>query len=103
MTDSYTPPPPPPPSGGGGPDPVPKDPIVILVLNLIVAGAGSMVLGQKVKGIVAIVLWLICVPLTCGTMSLVLGVILAVDGYLQAVQLRAGHPIGEWTFFNGHQ
>jgi hypothetical protein len=27
----------------------------------------------------------------------------AVDGYLQAMQLKAGHPLGQWTFFNDHR
>ena len=98
MEDSYTPPPPPLPQGGGGS----KDPILVLVLNLLVAGVGSIVLGQKVKGIVGIVIWLVAIPVTCGTLSLAVGIVLAIDAYLQAQPLRAGYPIGDGTFFNGH-
>ena len=62
---SYTPPPPPPPPTGGTPAPAgsggdivypqqpPKDPILIMVLNLFVAGCvGYFMIGQKNKGIV---------------------------------------------------
>ena len=110
---SYTPPPPPPPSsptgptgGGGGlvyPQQPPKDPILVMVLNLlVVGGVGYIIIGQKTKGIVAIVLW--CLGLfTCGIGSGIVAVAAAVDGYLQAQQLQAGHPVGEWTFFNDHR
>ena len=27
----------------------------------------------------------------------------AIDGYLQAMQLQAGHPSAQWTFFNDHR
>ena len=114
---SYTPPPPPPPStGGGGPsNPIgggdlvypttpPKDPILILVLNLIVAGGlGYLILGQKNKGIVAIAVWIIIAIPTCFAASFILGIVTAIDGYFQAQHLQAGHPVGQWTFFNDHR
>ena len=114
MTDMHTPPPPPPPpvtpgGGLGGGDLVypatpPKDPILVLVLNLIVAGGvGYIILGQKTKGIVAIVAWLILLVVTCGVGSGLVGLVAAIDGYLQAQQLQAGHPVGQWTFFNDHR
>ena len=66
---SYTPPPPPPPpptapgGGGGGqlvyPSTPPKDPILILILNLLIGGVGYLIMGQKTKGIVAIVVWVL--------------------------------------------
>lgn len=107
---SYTPPPPPPtaPTGGGGGDLVypttpPKDPILVLVLNLLVAGGvGYIIMGQKTKGIVAIVVWVVGWAL-CGIPSGIVSVLGAIDGYLQAQQLQQGHPVGQWTWFNDHR
>lgn len=109
---SYTPPPPPPPTGpagpggGGGliyPTQPPKDPIVVMILNLLVAGGvGYIIMGQKTKGIVAIVVW--CVGLfLCGIPSALVSIVCAIDGYLQAQQLQQGYPVGEWTWFNDHR
>jgi hypothetical protein len=110
MSTNYTPPPPPPsPVTGGGGDLVhpanpPKDPVLVLLLNLFLfGGVGYLVMGQKTKGIVAIVTALIIAIPTCGTGSLAVGVLGAVDGYMQAMQLKAGHPVGQWTFFNDHR
>lgn len=108
---SYTPPPPPPsgPVGSGGseelvyPTQPPKDPIIVLVLNLLVAGGvGYIIMGQKTKGIVAIVVWLVGL-VACGIPSGLVAILAAVDGYLQAQQLQQGHPIGQWTWFNDHR
>lgn len=107
----YTPPPPPTPpttGGTGGGDLVypttpPKDPILILVLNLLLlGGVGYIVMGQKTKGIVAMVAWVVLTVVTCGIGS-VIAVVTAIDGYLQAQQLQQGHPVGQWTFFNDHR
>jgi hypothetical protein len=110
---SYTPPPPPPPvSGGGGtgpgdivyPSTPPKDPVVVLLLNLFLfGGVGYLIMGQKTKGIVAIIVSLVIAIPTCGAGSLAIGALGAVDGYLQAQQLKAGYPVGQWTFFNDHR
>ena len=111
---SYTPPPPPPVTPGGGPvgggagDLVyptnpPKDPILVLVLNLLVAGGvGYIIMGQKTKGIVAIVVWLVGWA-ACGIPSGLVAVLGAIDGYLQAQQLQQGHPVGQWTWFSDHR
>jgi len=108
---SYTPPPPPPPGGpapggGGGliyPTTPPKDPILVMVLNLLVAGGvGYIIMGQKTKGIVAIVVWMVGL-VACGIPSGIVAIIGAIDGYLQAQQLQQGHPVGEWTFFSDHR
>ena len=114
---SYTPPPPPPPAppsggsptggpGGGGlvyPTTPPKDPILVLVLNLLVAGGvGYIIMGQKTKGIVAIVIWLLG-WVACGIPSGIVAVLAAIDGYLQAQQLQQGKPVGEWTWFSDHR
>jgi hypothetical protein len=111
---SYTPPPPPPPTSGGGlgggggalvyPTTPPKDPILVLVLNLLLlGGVGYIILGQKMKGIVAIVIYVIVAIPTCGTASLLIALVAAIDGYLQAQQLQQGHPVAEWSFFNDHR
>src|SRR5881227_811331 len=91
-----TPPPPPPPAlaAGGGdlvyPQQPPKDPILILVLNLFVAGCvGYFMIGQKNKGIVAVIAWVVgLVPPLCGTLSGLICVVAAIDGYLQAQHLQ---------------
>lgn len=109
MTEIPPPPPSPvpPPSGGGDlvyPANPPKDPIIVLILNLLLLGGiGYIILGQKTKGIVAIVVWLVIALPTCGAGSGLLAVFTAIDGYLQAQQLQAGHPVGQWTFFKDHR
>jgi hypothetical protein len=110
---SYTPPPPPPPGGGsapsGGGDLIqpatpPKDPILVLVLNLLLFGCvGYFIMGQKMKGIVAIAADVVIGIPTCGAGVGLIAVFGAIDGYLQAQQLQAGHPVGQWTFFNDHK
>lgn len=101
--------PPPPPTGGPGggeiiyPQQPPKDPILILVLNLLLGGCvGYFMIQQKWKAIIALVLWILGIPFTCGTLSGLVGIVAGIDGYLQAQQLQAGHPIGPWTFFQQH-
>jgi len=100
---------PPSPAGAGQeiiyPSQPPKDPILICVLNLLVlGGVGYIIMGQKMKGIIAIVAWLILlVPPSCGTLSGVVAVVAAIDGYLQAQQLQQGKPIGQWTWFQNHK
>lgn len=111
---SYTPPPPPPPTGGapvapsGGalvyPTQPPKDPVLIAVLNAVVAGClGYFMIGQKMKGIVAVIAWILGLFFTCGTVSGLVSVVAAIDGYMQAQHLKAGTPVAEWTFFDQHR
>ena len=105
---SYTPPPTP--TGGtpkGGeivyPQQPPKDPILILVLNLLLfGGVGYFIIGQKMKGIAAIVLWVLGLA-TCGIGSGIVAIVGAIDGWMQAQQLQAGHPVAQWTFFQDHR
>jgi hypothetical protein len=105
---SYTPPPPAGGGTGGGGDLVyptqpPKDPILVLVLNLLLlGGVGYIIMGQKTKGIVAIVAWVLGLA-TCGVVSGLVGIFGAVDGYMQAQQLQQGHPVGQWTWFQDHR
>jgi TM2 domain-containing membrane protein YozV len=110
---SFTPPPPPPPVPTGGapsggdlvyPQQPPKDPILILILNLLLFGCvGYFIIGQKMKAIVALVIFIVGIPFTCGILSTLSCIAAAVDGYLQAQQLQAGHPVAQWTFFNDHR
>ena len=98
----------PPAPGKGGqiiqPQQPPKDPIIILVLNLIVAGClGYFMIGQKMKGIIALIAWLVLIIPTCGAGSGLIAVVAAIDGFMQATALKEGHPIAEWTFFNDHR
>ncbi|HUP46429.1 MAG TPA: hypothetical protein VM779_13070 [Thermoanaerobaculia bacterium] len=111
---SFTPPPQPPPppagpTGGGGsgtklvyPSTPPKDPILVLVLNLLIGGVGYLIMGQQTKGIVAIVVWVLG-WMACGIPSAVVAVVAAIDGFLQAQQLQQGKPVGEWTWFSDHR
>lgn len=75
------------------------------MLNLLVAGGvGYFFIGQKNKGIVAIIAWvLLLLPPSCGTLSGLIALVTAIDGYLQAQHLREGHPVGQWTFFQDHR
>lgn len=100
---------PPTPGGAKGGDLIypsqpPKDPILICVLNLLLlGGVGYIVMGQKTKGIVAIIAWVVLlVPPSCGTLSAVVAVLAAVDGYLQAQLLQQGKTLGQWTWFQNH-
>src|SRR5436853_7865862 len=70
---------PPPTPGKGGelvyPQQPPKDPILILVLNLLVAGClGYFMIGQKMKGIVSLIAVLVLAIPTCGAGSLLVSV-----------------------------
>src|SRR5438309_2865613 len=101
MTSS-TPTPPPTTEKGGEifyPQQPPKDPILILVLNLLLfGGVGYFIIGQKLKGISAIVLWALGL-FTCGIGSAIVAIVGAIDGWMQAQQLQSGHPVAQWTFF----
>lgn len=81
-----------------------RDPEFIAALNLLPGAAGGYArLGQKKKAIVAVILWILfLVPPSCGVLSGVVSIVAAIDGYLQAQQLRNGHPIGQWTWFRQH-
>ena len=105
---NITPPPPPPAPPAGGelvyPATPPKDPILVLVLNLLLlGGVGYIILGQKMKGIIAIVLYIVVAIPTCGAGSGLIAIVAAIDGYMQAQQLQAGHPVAQWTFFQDHR
>ena len=98
----------PPPAGQPGGDLVyppqpPKDPVVILVLNLLLFGCvGYFVIGQKTKGIVAAIAWVLGLA-TCGIVSGLVQVFAGIDGYLQSQQHQQGYSLGQWTFFSDHR
>jgi hypothetical protein len=106
MSSEPTPPPPPAPGAGGDlvyPQQPPKDPVIILVLNLLVLGCvGYFMIGQKMKGIAALVIWVLGLA-SCGIVSGIVAILAAVDGYFQAEQLKAGFPVAQWTFFKDHK
>lgn len=98
--------PPPPPAGEElvYPTNPPQNPVLVAVLNFfLLGGVGYIIMGQKMKGIVTIIAWVILVCPTFGAGSFLLGVLATIDGYLQAQQLMAGHRVGQWTFFNDHR
>ena len=106
---SYTPPSVPSSSPGSKPEELvrptqpPKDPILVLVLNLLLfGGVGYIIMGQKVKGYVAIGVWIVGLA-SCGIVSGIVAIVAAIDGMMQAQQLQAGHPVGQWTFFQDHR
>ena len=84
---------------GGG-----VDPVLVCVLNLFLGGVGYLVLGQKAKGITAIIVCAILFfPPSCGTLSGAIAAFCAIDGFLQAAQLQKGKSIGHWTCFRNHR
>lgn len=112
---SYPPPPPPidggstptPPAGGGStliyPANPPKDPVIVLVLNLLLFGCvGYFIIGQWQKGIAMIIFDLVIGIPTCGFGIGAAAIFGAIDGYMQAQQLQAGKPVAQWTFFGNH-
>lgn len=107
MTSSTPTPPPPASPGKGGatvyPQQPPKDPVLILVLNLLLfGGVGYFIIGQKNKGIAAVVLWVLGLA-TCGIVSGIVSIVGAIDGWMQAEFLQKGTPVAEWTFFKDHR
>lgn len=80
------------------------DPVLVLNLNLLVAGCvGYFLIRQKTKAVLALIVWIIgFVPPSCGTLSGLIAIVAAIDGYLQAQHHKAGYSLGPWTFFNQH-
>lgn len=82
-TPNTTPPPP-----RGGVFSPPHDPILIFILNLVCAGGvGYFLIGQRTKGIIAMVLFFAIAWPTCFAGSGIIAMAAAVDGYLQAKKL----------------
>lgn len=95
-----------PPSGGGDvvpPRTPPHNPVAILFLNFIGGCVGYFLIGQRNKAIVALIAWVIgFFPPLCGTLSWLVAIVAAIDGYLQAQHLANGTPVRQWSFFNDH-
>jgi hypothetical protein len=84
--------------------PISPDPNVVFLANLFgCAALGYWLIGQKQKAIVALVGWIALVPLTCFWGSGLVALFAAIDGYEQAHQLRAGHRIGQWSFYRAQK
>lgn len=101
----YAPPPPSQPASPGlvPPPTPPRDPVIVLVLNLLLFGCiGYFVMGQKQKGIAALVAWILGLA-TCGVVSGLVQIFAAIDGYQQSLQHQKGFTLGEWTFFSDHR
>lgn len=89
--------PPPAPAGGGT---SPRDPVLILILNLLLLGCvGYFLIGQRYKAIIALVASLVLIGTTCGVGTGLICIFAAIDGYQQAQLLDAGRAVGQWTFF----
>jgi hypothetical protein len=94
----------------------PKDPLSVLLLNLVFVCVGYFVIGQWQKGLAGVVAFLLELLIVFGVGAVTLGygacfviplalalhAALIVDGYLQAQALKNGYPIGQWTFFKRH-
>ncbi len=78
----------------------------MLVLNLILLCVGYFIYGQWQKGLATIGIALVLTVGTCfvGTVALpLIAIVTAIDGYMQAEQLKQGFPLGQWTFFQNHK
>jgi hypothetical protein len=98
------------------PSEVPKEPMTVLLLNLLLVCVGYFVIGQWQKGIAGAVGFLLEIAIVSGIgivtlgygacfvipLALALHAALVADGYLQAQALKNGYPIGQWTFFKRH-
>lgn len=82
----------PPPATGGGR----IDPNLAFLLNLLGAAcAGYFLLGQNKKGLAALVLFAVLfAPPSCGTASMVVALVTAIDGYRQARRLQSDTTAG---------
>ncbi len=80
-------PPEPPPATGGGR----IDPNLTFLLNLLGgACAGYFLLGQRKKGVAALLLFAVLfAPPSCGTASMLVALVTAIDGYRQAGKLQS--------------
>jgi len=78
-------------------------PVTVFICNLLIAAClGYFRIGQKQKGWTALVLFLLLAFPTWCAGSLLVSLVAAVDGYLQASELEAGRRIGQWTMFRSH-
>lgn len=89
-------------SGGGAGEPIvasdpPKDPMLMAVLSgCTVPWIGQMLMGQKTKGIV---MMLVTVVSVFAIVGIFLWPVAAVDAYKIGKKLKEGKAVGEWEFF----
>ncbi|MEO7995563.1 MAG: zinc ribbon domain-containing protein [bacterium] len=74
-------------------------PPVYAIVSLAVGGAGQVMLGQTIKGVVMMTVSLTLALLTQGNAAFVLFPIAAIDAFLLARKLNDGLPIGPWECF----
>ena len=95
-------------AGGGSsggmvqPSDPPKDPVLMCVLSVLIAGLGQIILGQTAKGITILLAAFLVTAVTCGwglPISAIIMVIFAVDAYKIANKLKQGSPVGSWDCF----
>jgi len=76
-------------------------PVNAFIFNLLVGAClGYFRIGQTQKAWTALAAFVLLMFPTWCIGSLVVSLAAAIDGYLQASQLEAGHTIAQWTFFN---
>jgi len=69
------------------------NPILLAILNLFLfGGVGYLLMGQKKKGIIAIVIFVVT---SCVGLSPIAAIIFAYDAYLLGQKLQQGESIGE--------
>jgi len=78
----------------------PKDPLLMALLSgCCLAFLGQLILGQKTKGIVMMIVSAFICVLTLGVGILILYPVAAIDAYLIAKKLKNGQAVGQWEFF----
>lgn len=75
------------------------DPGIAALLSFLLVGLPQMLMGQKIKGVVMIIVALILAALTGCIACLVTYPVGAVDAYMIASKLKRGQSVGEWEFF----
>lgn len=91
-----------------------KDPVLAVILNVLLSGAGYFYIGQWQKGIVGvfggITLWImttllmaVCVGVLLIPVCIAYPIVMAFDIHRQTTLLRNGVSIGQWTFFSSHK
>ena len=77
----------------------PRDPTLMAILSFLIPGLGQIVLGQTVKGVVLLVLYVGAGLITVCVGSLPVLIVAIVDAYQIGVKLRNGQPVKQWEFF----
>jgi len=76
------------------------EPILAALLSLVFVGLSQMILGQRIKAVVMIVVAIILCSLAGFEAYLFVACpVSAIDAYLIAAKLKVGKSVGEWQFF----